>query len=411
MSESFSAGNGLLSRRKLLQLGGGITAGGIIASVMANQPWMTRPGQAASVYGTPSSHAKLNREMVNSHTYGPEAGSSSTPLQALNGTITPNSLHFERHHSGIPDIDPEHHRLTIFGMVKQPKTFRYDSLLRYPMQTRILFLECSGNSYINTLPKARDMTAGELNGLVSCSEWTGIPLHHLFDEVGINQAAKWVIAEGADASGNNRSVPLDLALNDAMIATHQNGEPIRGAQGYPFRLLMPGCEGNLSIKWLSSLKLVDKPAHTREETSTYTDLMADGSAARFTLRMEVKSVITSPSGKMTLPEKGVYEVTGLAWSGGGKISMVEVSADGGRTWAEAELQSESAPLRPVRFRIPWRWSGQSAVLQSRAHDVDGNIQPSREQALKGQAAIPNYHYNGIQSWRINNQGRVENVYA
>jgi sulfane dehydrogenase subunit SoxC len=329
----------------------------------------------------------------------------------LNGTITPNSLHFERHHSGIPDIDPARHTLTIFGMVDRPLTFNYEALLRYPMQSRILFLECSGNSYQNTFPAAADMTAGELNGLISCAEWTGVPLHYLLEETGIQPASKWVIAEGADASSNNRSVPLSLATEEAMVAIYQNGEPLRGAQGYPMRLLVPGCEGNLSIKWLRSLKLMDQPAHTREETSKYTDLMADGIAQQFSLRMEVKSIITTPSGKMKLQEKGVYEISGLAWSGNGEIRTVEVSADGGNSWAEAEIQSGTGRLQPVRFRIPWRWNGQPATLQSRAIDTAGNTQPTREQALTGQSPLVIYHYNGIKSWKVEHTGRITNVYA
>jgi len=202
-----------------------------------------------------------------------------------------------------------------------------------------------------------------------------------------------------------------LATEEAMVAIYQNGEPLRGAQGYPMRLLVPGCEGNLSIKWLRSLKLMDQPAHTREETSKYTDLMADGIAQQFSLRMEVKSIITTPSGKMKLQEKGVYEISGLAWSGNGEIRTVEVSADGGNSWAEAEIQSGTGRLQPVRFRIPWRWNGQPATLQSRAIDTAGNTQPTREQALKGQSPLVIYHYNGIQSWQVAHTGRITNVYA
>ena len=408
MTEKFCAGNGILSRRHLLKIG---AAGTLAMPVMAAEPWMTTSGEPTSLYGEPSRFARLQRERVNAHPYGPAAGSSSTPLQNLNGTITPNSLHFERHHSGIPDIDPAGHRLTVFGMVDRPLTFDYNSLLRYPMQSRILFLECSGNSYQNTALDAADMTCGELNGLISSSEWTGVPLHFLFDETGLDPKASWIIAEGADASANNRSIPLSLALEDSMIALYQNGEPLRPAHGYPMRLLVPGCEGNISIKWLTSMKLMDQAAHTREETSKYSDLMTNGIAEQFSLRMEVKSVITTPSGKMSLPGKGVYEISGLAWSGHGSIRRVDVSADGGRTWAEAEKQSEPGNLRAVRFRIPWQWNGQPAMLQSRAIDDMGHVQPTRSDALRGHAPGLVYHYNGIQSWRVNEDGRVRNHYA
>ncbi len=407
MTKTQVAANGLLSRRHLLKIG----AAGIALPVMASEPWMQVPGIPASDYGRPARYADLKRERVNAHPFGPAAGSSSTPLQNLNGTITPNSLHFERHHSGIPDIDPDRHRLTVFGMVDRPLTFNYSNLLRYPMQTRVFFLECSGNSYQNTAPTPADMTCGELHGLISTAEWTGVPLHYLLNETGIRSTASWIIAEGADASGNNRSVPLSLALEDSMIALYQNGEPLRPAQGYPMRLLVPGCEGNISIKWLRSLKLLDQPAQTREETSKYSDLMSDGIAGQFSLKMEVKSLITSPSGKMTLPEKGVYEISGLAWSGMGQIRRVDVSADGGASWATAELQSEPGPLRSVRFRVPWQWNGQPAVLQSRAYDDKGNVQPSRNEALRGHAPGLVYHYNGIQSWSVSATGQVKNHYV
>ena len=408
MTETRIAANGLLSRRHLLKAG---AIGTLALPIMASEPWMKSPGQPTSEYGEPSRFARLQRERINAHPYGPAAGSSSTPLQLMNGTITPNSLHFERHHSGIPNIDPAQHHLTIFGMVERALTFDYNDLLRYPMQSRVLFLECSGNSYQNTAPQAADMTCGELNGLVSSAEWTGVPLHYLLDEAGVKPSASWVIAEGADASGNNRSVPLSLALQDTMIALYQNGEPLRPAHGYPMRLLVPGCEGNLSIKWLRSLKLLDQAAHTREETSKYSDLMQNGIAGQFSLKMEVKSLITSPSGKMKLPERGIYEISGLAWSGMGAIRGVEVSADSGATWSEAELQSEAGIYRAVRFRIPWRWTGQPAVLQSRALDSNGNLQPTRSNALRGHAPGLVYHYNGIQSWLVNEQGLVRNHYA
>ena len=417
MKDSPAAGNGLLNRRRLLTLGSAVGSSALLTPVLAaspadtREPWRSGSGALPSEYGEKPALPSLKRERVNSHPFGPAAGSSSTPLQALNGTITPNGLHFERHHSGIPAVDAESHRLTIHGQVQRPLTFSYEALLRYPLVSRILFLECSGNSYQNTLPEAADLSAGELHGLISCAEWTGIPLGVLLDEAGVAPQARWIIAEGADASGNNRSLPLALGREEAMIALFQNGEPLRRSQGFPLRLLVPGCEGNLSIKWLRSLKLTDQPAQTREETSKYTDLKADGTARQFSLHMETKSVITSPSGTMTLPGRGVYEISGLAWSGLGSIRAVEVSADGGRSWAEAVLQSDAGPMRPVRFRIPWRWQGQAAVLQSRALDSAGHQQPTRRLALAGQSPAAFYHFNGIQSWAVSETGRVSNVYS
>ena len=402
--------NGLLNRRAFLTVGAGVLSSAVLPQALAKQDWESGPGRAPSEYGEPSRFAKLKRQRISGHQFAPEAGSSSSPLELMNGTLTPNSLHFERHHSGVPDIDPNLHKLAISGNVKRALSFTYEDLLRYPLVSRILFLECSGNSYANTMPEAVDKTAGEISGLVSCAEWTGVPLRLLLEEAGFDKSSDWVVAEGADAAGMNRSLPLSLVIDEAMIALYQNGEPLRGEQGYPMRLLVPGCEGNLSIKWLRSLQVRKGPAHTREETSKYTDLKKDGSALQFSLRMGVKSLITSPSGRMNLSQKGVYEVSGLAWSGYGKIKTVEVSADAGVSWTEAEIQSDNEPLRPVRFRVPWRWLGQSAVLQSRARDSSGNIQPTRDEVLADSAPGFSYHYNGIQSWDVDEKGRVRNVY-
>ena len=402
--------NGLLNRRAFLAGSAGVVTSAVWAGSKADEPRRSGSGRAMSAYGAPSKYIGLERLQIGGHPVAPEAGSSSTPLEKLNGTITPNSLHFERHHSGVPDINPIRHRLNIFGNVKRPLSFRYEDLLRYPLVSRVLFIECSGNSYRNLSPKAPDQSAGELNGLFSCAEWTGVPLRLLLEEAGYDAKSDWIVAEGADAAGMNRSLPIDLALEDAMVALYQNGEPLRGEQGFPLRLLVPGCEGNLSVKWLRSLQVRKGPAHTREETSKYTDLLKDGSANQFSLRMGVKSVITAPSGKMLLPTHGVYEISGLAWSGHGAVADVDVSADGGRSWQAAEIQSEPGPYRPTRFRMPWRWLGQSAVLQSRAIDSAGNIQPLRAVAMANVAPGFAYHYNGIQSWRVDQRGRVSNVY-
>ena len=372
---------GLLPRRTLLKASALGLAGGFVVPARATQDWMTHAGEPQGGYGQQSPFAQLRREQTGGHPLGSAAGSSSTPLQDLNGTITPNSLHFERHHSGIPAIDPALHTLTIYGDVRRKLQFSYEDLLAYPMETHQYFLECSGNSFRNTLGKPLDLTAGSLNGLVSGAEWTGVPLHYLLGEAGVDDAARWVIAEGADAASLTRSVPMQLALNNVMVALYQNGEPLRPAQGYPMRLFVPGSEGNISVKWLQSLKVQAAPAYTRDETSKYTDLLPDGKAEMFSLAMGVKSLITSPSGKMTLNRKGIYEVTGLAWSGAGAIRGVEVSADGGVTWEQAVLQSDARPQALTRFRIPWRWVGQSSILQSRATDDQGNIQPSRATAL------------------------------
>jgi sulfane dehydrogenase subunit SoxC len=402
---------GLLPRRALLKASALGLATSFVLPARATENWMLHAGEPQSDYGQPSPFARLKREQTGGHPLGPAAGSSSTPLQDLNGTITPNSLHFERHHSGIPAIDPRRHTLTLYGDVRQPLQFRYEDLLAYPMETHQYFLECSGNSFRNTLATPLDLTAGSLNGLISNAEWTGIPLHYLLDEAGVADSARWVIAEGADAAGMTRSVPMSLALDKVMIALYQNGEPLRPAQGYPMRLFVPGCEGNISVKWLRSLKIQAQPAYTREETSKYTELLPNGKAEMFSLAMGVKSLITSPSGRMTLNRKGLYEVTGLAWSGAGTIRGVEVSADGGISWEPAVLQSDPRPLALTRFRLPWRWVGQSSILQSRATDEQGQVQPSRATALARYSPAGFYHYNGIQSWHVSSAGVVKNVYV
>ena len=407
-----AAGGGLMDRRTLLKKAGAGVAGGFLVPASAQQDWTTHSGKPQSEYGAPSRFASLKREGVGGHAFGPEAGASSTPLQDLNGTITPNSLHFERHHSGIPDIDPALHKLSIYGDVDRQLQFSYQDLMAYPKETHIYFLECSGNSFRNAFPNAADATVGTLNGLLSCAEWTGIPLRYLLEEAGVKNDARWIVAEGADAAGMSRSVPMEMALDNVMVALFQNGEPLRPAQGYPMRLLVPGAEGNISVKWLQKLKVQQTPAYTKDETSKYTDLLPEGGKAEmFSLKMGVKSLITSPSGTMKLERKGVYEISGVAWSGDGAIKKVEVSADGGKSWMEAALQSEAKSLSLARFRIPWRWQGQKAVLQSRAVDEKGNIQPSRNDALARYSRASFYHFNGIQSWEVTTDGVIKNVYA
>lgn len=333
-----------------------------------------------------------------------------TPLHQLHGTITPINLHFERHHNGVPDIDPEQHTLTIHGLVKRPLVFDLETLLRYPMIHRICFIECSGNSFFNTFPQPRMLSCGMIHGLVSCSEWTGVPLSVLLDEAGVDARAKWIIAEGVDAATMARSIPLRKAMDDVIVALYQNGEPVRPEQGFPMRLVNPGYEGNTSIKWLHRIKLTSGPIHARDETSHYTDLLPSGKAEQFTFTMGVKSIITRPSGGMTIWRDGYYEISGLAWSGTGKIRRVEVSADGGRTWADAHLHAPVLDKSLTRFSMAWHWDGTPAQLQSRATDAEGRVQTTRAQWKSGYAPGQLYHYNAIQSWVINDQGEVSNAY-
>jgi len=246
---------------------------------------------------------------------------------------------------------------------------------------------------------------------MSCSEWTGVPLATLMDEAGVDRGAGWVLAEGADAAAMSRSVPIEKAMDDAMIALYQNGERLRPEQGYPVRLLLPGWEGNMSVKWLRRIKATEGPTHTKDETSKYTDLQPDGRALQFTFEMGVKSVITKPSSTMKLPRSGFYEISGIAWSGAGRIRRVEVSADGGATWADAALTGEERPKSLVRFRLPWEWTGKEAVLQSRATDEKGQVQPTRT-AWRAQYSPGNiYHNHSIVSWSVGADGSVKNVYV
>ena len=338
-------------------------------------------------------------------------GVSFTPLEHLEGMITPGALHFERHHNGIPDINPDEHRLVIHGLVDRPLVFDLDSLARYPLVSYTQFLECSGNSFPNNLPEPPQGTAGGIHGLVSCSEWTGIPLAVLLDEAGIQPEGKWIIAEGGDSAAMSRSVPMTKVLDDAIVAIYQNGEHLRPGNGYPMRLFLPGWEGNMNVKWLRRIQVTSGPAMTKDETSKYSDLMPDGKSLLFTFPMGVKSVITSPSGTNTMQGPGLYQVSGIAWSGAGRIRSVEISADGGQSWAEAALSDPVLPRALTRFRMPWQWSGGPAILQSRAIDETGAVQPTRTALLHERGANYRYHYNAIQSWSVSGGGEVSNVYA
>jgi sulfane dehydrogenase subunit SoxC len=325
--------------------------------------------------------------------------------------ITPSGLHFERSHSGVPDIDPAKHRLLIHGMVKRPLIFTIDALLRYPMVSRIHFIECAGNSQLLYQPTPPNLTAGQTHGLVSCSEWTGVPLRLLLAEAGVDPTARWILAEGADAAAMSRSVPMAKAMDDALVALFQNGERLRPENGYPVRLFLPGWEGNMSVKWLRRIKVVPAPIMTKDETSRYTDLQADGKSLMFTYPMQVKSVITRPSHDMTLPGPGLYQISGIAWSGDGRIRRVDVTTDGGHSWTGAALQEPVLPRALTRFRLAWRWDGSGAVLKSRAVDDAGNVQPEREKFIAEHGNNAIFHCNAIQAWSVAPSGEVKHVYA
>ena len=408
------AGNGLLHRRLFLT-GSAAVLGTTFMTAKAAPPdvpaWMKTPGMPMRAYGERSPHELGVQRLVNAQPSTTGSGGSRTPIEALEGIITPSALHFERHHSGVPDIDPAQHQVLVHGLVERPLIFSMEALARYPFVSRIQFLECSGNSGGNNNAEAPQQTAGGIHGLVSCSDWTGVPLGILLEEAGVKPEGRWLLAEGADAAAMSRSVPMAKAMDDAILAIYQNGERLRPEQGYPVRLFLPGYEGNMCVKWLRRIKVTAEPTMTKDETSKYSDLQANGRSLLFTFPMEAKSVITSPSGMQKMQGAGLYQISGLAWSGFGRIRRVDVSADGGKTWAQAALEGPALPKALTRFRMPWRWDGSPSVLQSRAIDETGAVQPSRAALMAARGAAYRYHYNAVQSWSVAAAGDVSNVYA
>jgi sulfane dehydrogenase subunit SoxC len=420
LEQDAAAGNGLLDRRLFLSgsVGAALVMGGITHNAAGSEPlrvepWMKVPGSPFIGYGQPSRFEdKVVRAIPappNPATQG--VGPARTPLHLLDGMITPSGLHFERSHSGIPDIDPDRHRLVIHGLVRRPLVFTLEALSRYPMQSRIAFIECGGNSAALNAPQAQPLGMAAIHGLLGCSEWTGVRLSTLLDEAGVEPSARWLIAEGADSAAVSRSIPLAKAMDDALVCLYQNGERVRPSNGYPVRLLLPGFEGIMNVKWLRRIKLVNDPAMTKDETSKYTILLKDEKAWQFVFPMEVKSIITRPAPGLMLKGPGFYQISGLAWSGNGSIRQVDVSADGGRSWAPAALQDPILPKAPVRFRAVWQWNGGPAILQSRATDDTGMVQPTRAQFAAERGLRGVYHYNAIASWRIDEKGEATNFYA
>ncbi|MDE0123119.1 MAG: sulfite dehydrogenase [Bryobacterales bacterium] len=401
------------SRRAFL--GAGAFAGAALTACSAPDATPPEAATAPSLLGAPvrrygerSPHETVARGVRDSQT--PEAASSRTPLDETYGIITPSALHFERHHAGVPDIDPTAHKLLIHGLVERPMMFTLSDLKRMPSVSRVHFVECSGNSGGEWSAKGAP-TVRLSHGLASCSEWTGVPLRVLLDEVGVKPEAKWLLAEGDDACRMQRSVMIEKALDDAIVAYGQNGEALRPEQGYPVRLVLPGWEGNTNVKWLRRIKLTEGPQFTKDETSKYTELMEDGEAWIFTFEMDAKSVITAPSGGHAIGGPGYHEVTGLAWSGRGKITSVEVSTDGGANWSEASLQQPVYSRAFTRFRLPWNWDGSECVLLSRCRDDTGYVQPTRQELIAQRGRYSAYHCNRIKGWRIAADGSVSNAEA
>jgi sulfane dehydrogenase subunit SoxC len=406
--------------RRALALGGGLaTATGSRAfaqdlsrNLPPNVPeWQTTLGAPilTEPYGVPSKYeANVRRRESPGLTRTPHSSVAFTPLQNLFGIITPSGLHFERHHAGVPAIDPHQHRLMVHGLVANPRIFTMDDITRFPTVSRIHFIECGANTGMEWGNVAVP-TVQYTHGMLSCSEWTGVPLSLLLDECGIDhRRAKFVLAEGADGAALTRTIPIEMAA-DVLVAYGQNGEALRPEQGYPLRLVVPGVQGVSSVKWLRRIKVGDAPWNTREESLHYVDLLPGGMQRQYTWIQEAKSVITSPSGGQVILDRGYHEITGLAWSGRGRVRRVDVSTDGGRSWRTAALQDPVLPKALTRFRLDWSWDGGAALLQSRAIDDTGYVQPTYPQlrAVRGTRSI--YHNNAIQTWEVAATGEVSNV--
>lgn len=403
--------HGVISRRAWIAAASGVVAAGVIKTqvdavelpTQQSPPVPRAPGRFPSALGQ-RAPAEQPRRMVREAL----SSSSRTPLQDLMGMITPSDLHFERHHGGVPSIVSEEHELLVHGMVDRPMTFRMADLMRYPQVSRIQFLECSGNGggAYSREQMPTEITVQALDGLLSTSEWTGVAASTILREVGVRRGASWILAEGGDSALMSRSVPLDKVMDDAMLAYGQNGERIRPEQGYPVRLFLPGWEGNANVKWLRRIEVTDRPTYTRDETSKYTDPLADGTARQFSFTMDAKSVITFPSYPFALPDRGWWEIKGLAWSGRGRITRVEVSTDGGRSWANAHLQGPVLPKCTTRFRHLFEWNGSDTIILSRATDETGYVQPTVQQLWDARGPATAYHQNHQRAWKIASTGEV-----
>lgn len=366
-------------------------------------------GVEAGPYGKPSKfEAHVVKRDVEWLTVSRQSSVNFTPLHELDGIITPNGLCFERHHAGVAEIDPAQHRLMINGLVDKPLVFTMDDIKRFPRENRIYFLECTANS-------GMEWRGAQLNGcqfthgMIHTVMYTGVPLKYILEEAGLKTNAKWIMPEGADAAAMTRSIPLEKALKDCMVAFKMNGEALRAEQGYPLRIVVPGWEGNIWVKWLRRIEVGDQPWQTREETSKYTDLLADGRSRRFTWIMDAKSVVTNPSPQAPLKFKGQNVISGLAWSGRGVIKRVDVTIDGGRNWRTARIDGPVLPMAATRFYVDFDWRGEEMIIQSRAMDETGYVQPTKEELRQVRGTNSVYHNNGIQTWLVRTNGEAENV--
>ncbi len=411
-----------LSRRGLI--GGAVLAAGTVQAAnpspatptpdpaITELPDWTRvlgDGVQQRPYGHPSPFEKgIIRQDVSWLTASEQSSVNFTPIHALDGTITPSGLCFERHHGGVAEVDPSKHRLMIHGLVDKPLVLTMEDLKRLPRVNRTYFLECAANS-------GMEWRGAQLNGcqfthgMIHNVMYTGVTLRTLLEAAGLDARAKWLLVEGADAAAMTRSLPLHKAMDDCLVAFGMNGEALRPEQGYPLRLVVPGWQGNMWIKWLRRIKVGDEPFMTHEETSKYTSLLEDGRSRRFTFQMDAKSVITSPSPQMPLKERGRNVLTGIAWSGRGAITRVDVTLDGGRNWQEARIDGPVTPMAMTRFYVDLDWDGREMMVQSRAHDSTGYLQPTKEELRRIRGVNSIYHNNGIQTWLVRGDGGCENV--
>jgi sulfane dehydrogenase subunit SoxC len=372
-------------------------------------------GVATDGYGKPSKYeGNVQRRQSPGLTQTTQASVSFAPLQSLFGIVTPSGLHFERHHQGWWDIDPSKHRLMLNGsdpaLMKTPKVFTVDELMRLPSVSRFHFIECGANTAVEWGNVAVP-TVQYTHGMVSCSEFTGVPLKILFDLCGVDyKKARYVLGEGADGSSMTRTIPMELVESgEVFVAYGQNGEMLRPENGYPLRLVVPGIQGVSWVKYLRRIEVGDQPYGAKDEAIHYMDLMPSGLHRQYTNVQECKSVVTTPSGGQVLLDKGFYNITGLAWSGKGRIRKVDVSVDGGRNWRTARLEGPVQHKALTRFNLDWVWDGKPALIQSRATDDTGYVQPTYKQlrAVRGTRSI--YHNNAVQTWLVQESGEVKNV--
>lgn len=382
-----------------------------ILKLPAHSRGLGQPVASNDGYGGPSQFEKnVQRRQSPGLTQTTQASVSFAPLQSLFGIVTPSGLHFERHHQGWWDIDPTKHRLMVNGLVKSATVFTMDELMRLPTVSRFHFIECGANTAVDWANVAVP-TVQYTHGMLSCSEFTGVPLITLLEMAGADlKTGKFVLAEGADGSSMTRTIPMDLVTSgEVLVVFGQNGEMLRPENGYPLRLVVPGVQGVSCVKYLRRIEVGDKPWATKDEAIHYMDLMPDGQHRQYTSIQECKSVVTTPSGGQVLLDKGFYSISGLAWSGRGKVKRVDVSVDGGRNWREARLQTPVMSKCLTRFSTDWVWDGKPAIVQSRATDETGYVQPTYQQlrAVRGTRSI--YHNNAIASWLVRESGEVFNA--